>query len=513
MKKISENLLKFLCIGCICIGIVLFFSQRISLHTSDLGRHLTNGRLFVEDYIIPKINYYSYTQPDFPVVTHHWGAGVIYYLIFDFANFVGLSLFNIFIYFAAIVLLMVSQLREKRWFVFAVSTFLVLPLFAYRTDVRPESFSLLFLVIYIVGLQLHKNESTWRKSLWFLPLLQIAWVNLHIFFPFGICAVGLAFLRAYFHKKNAGAFLLLLLLTIGASFFNPFGVKGAVTPFIILKEYGYMVAENQSILFMFKRFGNPLFIYTLCTMVLAIICYAAAIIRNRKEWWQPIHLFAGAMLVLAVCMVRMIPFWGVFAVMSVTQSSKEIPSIAHKRVRFIIKLIILFVLSGIAFDSFSERNAFWSPFNSNNGLGVRAGTEGAAQFFNRTQIRGPIFNNYDIGGYIIFYHFPEERVFVDNRPESYSVEFFQKIYIPMQEDESVWQTMSEKYAFNAIYFYRHDATPWAQPFLIRRIRDPLWVPVYVDYATIILLKNTAQNADIIKQFQLPQHIFSVKRNG
>jgi len=58
-------------------------------------------------------------------------------------------------------------------------------------------------------------------------------------------------------------------------------------------------------------------------------------------------------------------------------------------------------------------------------------------FFKENNLQGPIFNNYDIGGYLIFNLFPQEKVFVDNRPETYSSEFFQEDYIPMQEDYDI----------------------------------------------------------------------------
>ncbi len=135
------------------------------------------------------------------------------------------------------------------------------------------------------------------------------------------------------------------------------------------------------------------------------------------------------------------------------------------------------------------------------------GVNGSAEFFKKNNMEGPIFNNYDIGGYLIYHLFPKERVFVDNRPEAYPSSFFKDIYVPMQEDEAVWKKMDQRYQFNAIYFYRHDMTPWAQPFLIRRIQDPGWAPVFVDDYTLILLKRNEKNAFGIRLYELPQRLF------
>ena len=56
--------------------------------------------------------------------------------------------------------------------------------------------------------------------------------------------------------------------------------------------------------------------------------------------------------------------------------------------------------------------------------GLARGVQGSAKFFQNEGLKGPVFNNFDVGSYLIFYLFPEERPFVDNRPEAYPVEFF-----------------------------------------------------------------------------------------
>jgi hypothetical protein len=143
--------------------------------------------------------------------------------------------------------------------------------------------------------------------------------------------------------------------------------------------------------------------------------------------------------------------------------------------------------------------------------GLVPGIDGSARFFKENHIQGPMFNNYDIGGYLIYYLFPDAKVFVDNRPEVYSVSFFKDMYVPMQENDDVWHKMDEKFGFNVIYFYRHDLTPWSQAFLVSRIDDPDWAPVFVDEFTIIFLKRTEANRAVIQAHELPRQMFSVTR--
>ena len=128
--------------------------------------------------------------------------------------------------------------------------------------------------------------------------------------------------------------------------------------------------------------------------------------------------------------------------------------------------------------------------------------EAAARFVRQNNLPGPIFNNYDIGGYLIWALYPDYKVFVDNRPEAYTVEFFTELYKPMQQDEVIWARESKRYGIQTIVFYRHDMTEWGQAFLVNRAKDVVhWAPVFIDGSTIIFVKREPQNTAIIRQYE------------
>ena len=77
----------------------------------------------------------------------------------------------------------------------------------------------------------------------------------------------------------------------------------------------------------------------------------------------------------------------------------------------------------------------------------------------------------------------------------------------MQEKEKVWEKQQVKYNFNAIFFARSDITPWAQKFLIERVKDKNWIPVFVDNFAIIFLRNNELNKSIIDKYQIPRRYF------
>src|SRR6185369_9965445 len=77
----------------------LFNVQKINLTTADIGRHVKNGEIILHasEYganiaSILHTNFFSTTYPDFPFVNHHWGSGVIAYIIYGMSGWDGLSI-------------------------------------------------------------------------------------------------------------------------------------------------------------------------------------------------------------------------------------------------------------------------------------------------------------------------------------------------------------------------------------------------------------------------------------
>ena len=141
------------------------------------------------------------------------------------------------------------------------------------------------------------------------------------------------------------------------------------------------------------------------------------------------------------------------------------------------------------------------------GLGLNPGSEDSLLFFRNNNLSGPIFNNYDFGSALIFWLYPQEKIFIDNRPEAYSVEFFTGIYKPMQADDEKFEKFTKKYNINLIYFSHTDGTPWARNFLYRRLNDDQWPLIYFDLNNVILIKNSESNKKIISKYKIDNYKF------
>jgi len=295
---------------------------------------------------------------------------------------------------------------------------------------------------------------------------------------------------------------------------NPHGLKGVLEPFLILREYGYTIAENMGVIFMQKRFpGNFHYLYFEILFIFLVLSFIFRFKHVKKIKPLLLNLLLTIFFsALSWKAIRGIPLFALFFFPIISNNIFVALQGKTKKTQEILQNVSIIFSICLFIAAFSLPRAYCSPFKGYSGTGLFSRVNQAASFFKNNNISGPIFNNYDIGGYLIYHLFPKEKVFVDNRPEAYSMSFFSSLYSPALEKDAQWDSLNRKYAFNCIFFYRHDSTPYGQPFLIKRIEDPQWVAVFVDNYNIILLKDNNQNKKIIDQYRIPNSIFSVKKD-
>lgn len=496
----------------LAVYVGIFFAIPINLSTADLGRHITNGALLLDGVSdLLYTNFYSFTEPDHTFTNHHWGSGVLFHLTHKLAGFKGLSLLYILLSVACLLTMVraASVKANSGWALLAAT--ISVPLFAYRVEVRPEGFSYLLLAVYYLLLtQYGASKLSFKKLLGLIVPLQLLWVNLHIFFFLGIGVISVFLLEAVVNqggKQKLKELGILLVATVGISLVNPHFITGFLAPLTIFNEYGYMVVENQTVFFLYERFGNPQFIHL---GIFGVIALVVAIMAVIKGMWR--GLFVEAVMVLgflglSIMAVRGIPLFALFFIPFLGKAASFWSDSLNFSARQTLQKVIPFVGIAICVILIPMKGTYASANKGYNALGLYDGLENSGRFLQRAGIPGNIFNNYDIGSYLIYYLKDSAKVFVDNRPEAYSVAFFDSIYKPMQEDDAIFAQMVEKYDLNVICFFRHDGTPWAQPFLIRRTQDPDWVPILVDDVSLILIRNLPANRPWIEQYALPREMF------
>ncbi len=173
-----------------------YLAHQFNLTVGDLGRHLKNGQLFIETGLIPKINLYSYAYPDYPFINHHWGTGVLFYLIQQLGGFSGLSVAFIVISMVTFLIFINVATRYSSFAIAAPIAVIVLPVLITRHEVRPELFSYLFSGLFLQLLWGYKYGKLGFRWLFLLPILELFWVNLHIYFFIGALLIAVYLLES-----------------------------------------------------------------------------------------------------------------------------------------------------------------------------------------------------------------------------------------------------------------------------------------------------------------------------
>jgi hypothetical protein len=489
-----------------------FLTHPTNLTDSDLGRHLKNGESFIRNGLIAHSNLYSYTQPDYPFINHHWGSGVVFYLVESIAGFQGLSIVFIAISVATVWLFLNLAVKSSSFPIAAILAVICMPILITRYEIRPEIFTYLMSGLFLYILWGYKNRQLHFRTLYFLPVLQILWVNLHIYFFLGILLIGvflIELLIAQIARKSADLgsqikeLAVILLLTLLTSCVNPAGVSGASYPLFILQGYEFPVLENYSVAMVLRAGYNFLpLTYFLIILGLLALSWVYVVARDRSSLSYANLLLAIMVNALAWRSIRNFALFALFALPLSAGNLKKFMAGAGTRSswtpgRNAIALagvaILLLMISPVYFLGGGRGSI---------GIGLKEGNQAAMDFFRRENLQGPVFNNFDVGGYLIYYLYPKERVFVDNRPEAYPAAFFKNEYFPLLESEDQWRRRSSEFGFNLIVFNHRDRSAASEQFIVRRVLDPAWAPVFFDRDIIILVKRHGSNHSTIEKHEL-----------
>ncbi|MBX4181328.1 hypothetical protein KW807_00490 [Candidatus Parcubacteria bacterium] len=468
----------------------------------DLPRHLENGKQVLGgNFDVLYKNVYSYTEPNQTFINHHWLYGVIIYPIFLISGWSGLSLFNILILLSAFSILFLTALKYAQFSVVALLSIPAVIILSERTGVRPEAFTYLFIAIFLFIFS-KIEEKPHTNLLWWLIPLQVIWVNTHIFFFVGPALVGGYLLQQLIERKDSISRRLewLLLAVVVACLLNPNGLSGALYPLNIFNSYGVKVSENVTIPNFIRGatyFADPAvaIFWPIATLLILGFVVLGYIYRKKKyqvSSFPSFYLLASLATILSsLLLLRAISLFSVILLIAGSVVLEKLIREKEEWRKFITYLLPIALSLALVLIVSHTSSAY-------RGLGLAPRSEDSINFFKEHNLKGPILNDYDAGSYLLFYLYPDEKVFMDNRPEAFSTKFFEETVNPMVADEKVWQEMLKKYDFNVIFFGQYDQGDNVREFIWRRVHDPEWVFVYVDQYNIILVRNLPRNMEVIQ---------------
>ncbi len=466
------------------IFLLLFFVFSILFKTDlsfdqDLGRHLKLGEIIITSRSVPNTNLFSYTNQDFPFINTHWLFEVIVFLASITIGLQALLFIKVCIFLISVLLILKVIPKENRLLLLPIG-FIFLHVLRERLELRPEIFSFLFTAgIYFI---LEKFEREKTKLIFLLPLIQFFWINTHIYFFVGLVLQIIFMLHLEVTKlKLLGV---IFGLSILVSLINPNGLNGLLFPLNVTKNYGYTIVENQTIFLLENiSFKDPNFLFAKISFSIIILSLVIALIRKGYNLKNILLCLFG--LGLALLNVRGFPYLVFISLPALLQNFGPV-----KKSNFTSVLTFFFAML-LIYNSLLYLNGEYFRLKDDPAqAGLRLAENGkkALDFVLNNNLPNPVFNNFDIGSYIIYRGYPDIKVFVDGRPEAYPSEFFTNLYIPIQSDYSKFKELEKKTGFKTIIFSHTDQTPWAVSFLQSVVKDESWKLVFMDDFIVIFVK-------------------------
>jgi hypothetical protein len=485
----------------------------------DLGWQLATGRWIVQHHQIPSIDVLSYTAPGQPWI-YPVGSGIIFYAVYQIGNWVLLSWLG-----AAVCVGTVALLLRRGSAVSAALAILAVPRIALRSTPRAEVFTMLLLAAFLTLLWQHYE--TGRARLWLLPLLMVAWVNLHPGY-----VVGLAMLAGYvvlealdmlWPKRRAAAQEHLarawpwLLATLAATLVNPWGWKihsWALDFLAPVASQSQWIAEwaaptlNWRTVVGGLSFTSPN--YFVLLLLVVVIAIPAALLQRRL----------GAAVLLAGATyfgIRHLRLQALFSVMVVviagavlTPALRWLGSKLDGRIRSILSvgacgfltILVCVWSSGLITNrvylgetdiaSFGTGLGWWFP-------------EGAAAFLERENIPGQIFNSYSEGGFIAWRLGTKYRDYIDGRGAPFGKDLLDRSIRLMgsSPDSPELQQEAERYDINAIILPlgRYQALEQFAYFP-GFCASSSWRPVYLDETSVVFMRRQPETESLIQRLEI-----------
>jgi hypothetical protein len=385
----------------------------------DMWWHLKTGEYIAEHRSVPHTDPFSFTRAGQTWVAHEWLTELLMYELQRFAGFGALI-----VTFAAILCVAFFLLYLRCGaapYIAGVATLCGAWATAPVWGVRPQVVSLLLTSLWLVILE--RSEQRPNILWWTLPL-TLLWVNLHAGFALGLALSALFLIGEFIELRvssppaqvsqrlRTAAFILVLDLLIVP--LNPNGWRLYSYPIETLQSSAMQnyIAEWASPNFHRAEYW-PFLLIVLATV--GMLSWSRMAVRPRDLILVLAGLYAG------LASIRMTPLLVLIAVPLISKRLGNWPrselrqSEPHVSRAWVNAAIILgmAVFASVRIAQVIQRQPEAE---------ARQFPSRAVAFLQAHRPTGPVFNDYDWGGYLIWKLYPATPVFIDGRADLYGEE-------------------------------------------------------------------------------------------
>jgi hypothetical protein len=367
---------------------LLFLIVSFKVLDPDFGWHLASGQYFLENGL-PVHDIFTFTASEFPWIDHEWLSDILLASLYSVGGYLTLVVFYSGLWTGAFYLVG----RRALGAVVLAAAVAALPF----AGVRAITWTMVGLAV-LIRLLAAKNQRWWLA----LPLVVGLWANLH-----GSFVVGLAVIGFYALTRRSLKLAAIGLMSGLASLINPYGPAIYIEVWRTLSDTSLHSSIGEWRSFLVKK-----------STMLILALYGSGLIWAKKRWTSFVNL-PNILLLASLSAQRN---WPLFALSAIDLTDHNIRAMvstlpaklnrAGRRIFGLIGLILLgmtvwglsatpIIESGWQRDSEYPRVAAWS--------------------LRENPCPGHLFNDYNIGGYLIW-QLPETKVYIDGRMPSWSFE-------------------------------------------------------------------------------------------
>lgn len=414
---------------------------------SDTWWHLRAGQAMLESGSLLTTDIFSHTRAGSLWINHGWLAQLFWYGLLAWGGLTALSLGLATL--VTVTFWLVWRQSEGNLYVKAFGVILGAIASSIVWAARPQMVSVLFSAVAAFLLYRFKKED--RSLLPWYPLLVLVWVNCHGGFAVAFILPACYLAGEAVNRLTRPAAPTIrwrhLLVTVGLSLavvgVNPHTWRLWLYPFqtVGIGVLRGFIAEWQS-----PNFHLPILLPFWLMVLLLLAAFAQS---GRKVDWTDLAL-VGAWATLSMLAVRNVAIFAVVCtpiLIRYTQAALEaqfgpltlgrprlVSPLISRVNALLLGLIVVAALAqiGVTLNPQALRKAEQEKFPAE-----------AVAFLKAHPLAGPMFNSYNIGGYLM-YHLPEYPVFVDGRTDLYNDEFL-RAYLQTVNVGPDWEALLAQY--------------------------------------------------------------------
>jgi hypothetical protein len=416
--------------GVFCLAIFLISITTIGdglLRDGDSFWHIKVGTVMLEQQRLIDSDIFSHTAFGTPWTAHEWLSEIIMAGVYKLAGLEGVLCFFLLITSLSFWLLFkITEKYANQWVSFGCVS-LALAFSPSHMAARPHLFTWLFMVITLAILM------NGGKRLYWLPVIMVVWTNLHGGFILGLVIQGMFLLGAVMEDRLANKLSfkiilqkqkpvsLVLLASILAVGINPFGYELLLFPFQVSSGvFSTLIGE-------WKAPDLQEFWYFRFYLIALVLLVSLG--KSRVSWTERLCIvfFLNAALThirhISIMLMALTPF---IARMIDSQFSKNIDNsgidpdkkqlhLSASSGPIITVVIALSLLGSASIDQGSL--SFLTPKQI---IDVKAkDLTQLVEYLDEHLPAGKMFNEYALGGYLLFALKEPPKVFIDGRADMY----------------------------------------------------------------------------------------------